>query len=149
MIAYEGKYVNYGQELRLKFIFPIQFPFNIGGPKMKQPTQISKIQCLKHYLRLSLPQFMRGDFILVVLHMFNQIKLFQSGVITCRATKIDGKPFAKMVSTLTKEQIRKAADNMTKGIEDSSIACQFLQKTETSCKSIGYAAVLISSGVSR
>ena len=37
-IAYGGKYVNSGQELRLEFIFPIQFPFNIGGPKMKRPT---------------------------------------------------------------------------------------------------------------
>ena len=45
-----------------------------------------------------------------------------------------------MVSILTKEQIRKAADNMTKGIGDLIIACQFLQKTETSCKSIGYTA---------
>ena len=83
---------------------------------------------------------MCGDFILVVLHMFNQMKSFQSGFISGRATKIDGKPSAEMVSILTKEQIRKAADNMTKGIEDSSIACQFLQKTETSCKFIGYAA---------
>ena len=39
--------------------------------------------------------------------MFNQMKLFQSGVITCGATKIHGKPFAEMVSTLTEEQIRK------------------------------------------
>ena len=60
--------------------------------------------------------------------MFNQMKSFQSGVITCRVTKIDGKPFAEMVSTLTKEQIRKAADNMTKGIEDSSIAFQLNKK---------------------
>ena len=140
MITYGGKYVNSGRELRLEFIFPIQYPFGIGGPKMKRPTQISEIECLKHYLPLSLPQFMRGDFILVILHVFNRMKSFQSGVITCRATKIDGKLFAEMESTLTKEQIRKAADNMTKGIEDSSIACQFLQKTETSCKSIGYTA---------
>ena len=58
--------------------------------------------------------------------MFNQMKSFQSGIVTCRATKIDDKPFAEMVSTLTEEQIRKASDNITKGIEDLSITCQFL-----------------------
>ncbi len=83
MLAYGGNYVN-ARELRLECIFPVQFPFGIGGPKMNRPTQISEEACLQHYLHLSLPQFMRGDFLLVVLHMYNRIMSFQSGLITSR-----------------------------------------------------------------
>ena len=40
MLGYGGNYVN-ARELRLECIFPVQFPFGIGGPKMNRPTQIS------------------------------------------------------------------------------------------------------------
>ena len=42
MLAHGGKYVSCGQELRLEWIFPIVFPFGVGGPKMEHPTQTSK-----------------------------------------------------------------------------------------------------------
>ena len=54
MLAHGGKYFSSGQELRLMWISPIVFPFGVGGPKMKRPTQISQIGCLKHYPRISL-----------------------------------------------------------------------------------------------
>jgi hypothetical protein len=83
MLQYGGKYVTSGKDLKLEWIFPVQFPFGIVGPKRKCPTKISEIEHLKHYLRLSLPQFMRGDFILDVLYMFNRMNLFENGIITC------------------------------------------------------------------
>ena len=36
MLAHGGRYVSSGRELRLELIFPIQFSFGIGGPKMKR-----------------------------------------------------------------------------------------------------------------
>ncbi len=42
------------------------------------------------------------------------------------------------MSTLTKEQIQKAADNLANEIEDNSAVAQLLLKAESSCKSIGY-----------
>ena len=111
MLAHGGKYVSSGRELRLELIFPIVFTFDVGAPKMKRPTQISEIECLKHYLRISLPQFMHGNFILVLLLMFNRIKAFQCGVITCRSTRFNKRSFAEVIETSTKEQIKSAAKN--------------------------------------
>ena len=75
-----------------------------------------------------MPQFMQGDFILVVTHMFNQIKSYISGLITCRSTSINSQPFAEAISTLTEEQIKLAADEKKINVEDSSVAGQFLSK---------------------
>jgi hypothetical protein len=81
MLIHGGTYIN-GRELHIECIFSVQFPFGVGQLKIKRPTQISEMVCLEHYLRLSLPQFMRGDFLLVVLHMYNRIKSFQSDLTT-------------------------------------------------------------------
>ena len=139
-----GGYVNASKELKLENVFPIQFPFGLGGPKQKRPTRISQQACLQHYAHLSLPQFMRGDFLLVVLHMMNRMRSFQSGLITCRSLGLNGhQSFAESISTLTDEQIKAAAENITKNIEDNSVAAQFLRRAETSCRSIGYTAASV------
>ena len=139
-----GGYVNASKELKLENVFPIQFPFGLGGPKQKRPTRISQQACLQHYAHLSLPQFMRGDFLLVVLHMMNRMRSFQSGLITCRSLGLNGQQsFAESISTLTDEQIKAAAENITKNIEDNSVAAQFLRRAETSCRSIGYTAASV------
>ena len=72
--------------------------------------------------------------------MFNRIKSYTSGIITCRSTSINGQPFAEAISTLTEEQIKLAADKKKINIEDSSVAGQFLSKVNTSCKAIGYSS---------
>ncbi len=138
MLQYGGKYVTSGKDLKLEWIFPVQFPFGVGGPKRKRPTKISEIECLKHYFRLSLPQFMRGDFILVVLHMFNRMKSFENGIITCRSLRINGMLFADVVAKLTEQQIQKATKNLRNNIDDQSIAAKFLLQVESSCKAVGY-----------
>jgi len=140
LLAYGGKYVSSGRELRLESVFPVQFPFGLGGPTARRPTQISEVECLKHYLRLSLPQFMRGDFLLVVLHMYNRIVSYKTGLIMCRTPRLHGKSFAELISTLTEAQIKAAADRISHGHEDTSVAAEFLRKAETSCKAIGYTA---------
>ncbi len=134
-----GNYVNATTELMLENVFPIQFPFGTGGPKTHRQTKISQESCLQHYTKLSLSQFMRGDFLLVVLHMLNRIRSFQTGLITCRYPGSDGqKSFAESISTLTEEQIRTAAENIDNNIEDNSLVAQFLRQSDTSCRSIGY-----------
>ena len=139
MLAHGGKYVSSGRERRLEWIFPTVFRFGVGGPKMKRSTQISEIECLKHYLRISLPQFMHGNFILVVLHMFNRIKSFHS-IITCRSTRFNDRPFSEVIPTLTEEQTNSATKNLANEITDTSPTAQFLQRIETSCKPIGCTA---------
>lgn len=84
LLVHGGNYVNTGKELKLESVFPSQFPFGLGGPKSSCPTHISEEACLKHYLHLSLNQFMRSEFILVVYHLYNRIMSYRSGLITGR-----------------------------------------------------------------
>ena len=133
-----GKFISSGKALKLENIFPLAFPFGIGGLGMNRPTSISDTECLKHYLRLSLSSFMRGDIILVISHMFNRIQSFTSGLVKCRSKKRHGKPFGEVISTITTEDIKTAAENITNKIEDNSIAAQFLKDSESSCKAVGY-----------
>jgi hypothetical protein len=44
------------------------------------------------------------------------------------------------MSTLTDDQIKAAANTLSKNVPDSSVAGEFLQKAEISCKSISYTA---------
>jgi hypothetical protein len=133
-----GDFVN-SRDLLLENVFPVQFPFGTGGPKQKRPTAVSEEACLQHYMRLSLPQFMRGDFILVVLTMMNRIRSFKTGIITARARGLnEQQTLAESISTLTADQIRLAAENIDNNIEDNSAAAKFLRHANTSCKSIGY-----------
>ena len=139
LIGYGGNYVP-GRELKLECVFPLQFPFGIGGPKMKRRNNISELECLKHYMRLSLKQFMRGDFILVIIHMYNRIMSYRSGIITCRSKMIGDQSFAEAISTLNEDQIKLAMEKKSKNIDDNSLAGTFLSKVQTSCKTIGYSS---------
>jgi hypothetical protein len=135
-----GNYVNANTELKLENVFPIQFPWGSGGPTQHRPTNMSKEAAIQHYTRLSLKQFMRGDFLLVALTMMNRIRSFKTGIMTCRSLGNGQQSFAESISTLTDSQIKKAAENITNKVEDDSVAAQFLRRTETSCRSIGYTA---------
>ena len=53
-LASGGRFIRSGREIRPEYNFLIIFSFGVGVPKMKCPTQISEIEYLKHYLRLSL-----------------------------------------------------------------------------------------------
>ena len=44
LLVHGGRYITSGRELRLEMVFPVQFPFGIGGPKMKRPTSIPEDQ---------------------------------------------------------------------------------------------------------
>lgn len=81
---------------------------------------------------------MRADFLLVVLHMISRQRSFQTGLVTCRCIRSGQQTFAESISTLTEDELRIAAENITNNRDDNSNAANFLRKAETSCKSIGY-----------
>ena len=85
--VYEGKYINAGHGLKLENGMPIQFPFGQGAPVLtkKRRVPVSKIECLKHYFCHSLPQLKRGNFILVLNHLCNQIMSYKTWIITYRS----------------------------------------------------------------
>jgi len=70
LLFHGGEFVK-GHKIPMHSMFPIQFPFGLGGLEMKRPTKISEEECLRHYMNLSLPQFHRQDFILVLLGMYH------------------------------------------------------------------------------
>ena len=58
----------------------------------------------------------------------------------CSPIRINRRPFAEVIVTLTEEQIKSAAKKLANDITDTSLTALFLQRIETSCKSIGYTA---------
>ena len=107
---------------------------------MNRPNKISDEECIKHYMHLSLPQFHRQDFILVLLGIYNRIKSYQTGLIQCKAKMKDGITFAEAVSKLTINDICKAVQRKDNGVNDGykSIASRFLNSVSTSCRPVGH-----------
>ena len=101
-----GNYAN-ESSLNLEDVFPVQFPFGFGGPNNSRRNQISQKVCLQHYLKLSLPQFIQGNFILVVNHIYNSILSFKSGIIKAESN-FHGSTLAEEVSTFTVADIEQA-----------------------------------------
>ena len=107
---------------------------------MKRPTTISDEECIRHYMQLSLLQFHRQDFILVMLGIYHRIKSFQTGIIQCRSKMVNGISFAEAVSKLTKDDICKAARRRDNGIvgDYNNVASRFLNSISTSCRPVGH-----------
>jgi hypothetical protein len=49
---------------------PIAFPFGTGDVDCKRSPKVTEVECLKHCLKLSLPQFQEGQTVLIIHHIF-------------------------------------------------------------------------------
>ena len=146
MLMYGGSYLK-SHEIRLEDAFPIQFPFGLGGPDMgvDRRVKVSTESCLRHYMRLSLNQFMRADFILVCYQMLCRSASFTTGLIKCRSD-FQGVQLGEKLSNLSIDDIKRAStrlsslqsDNQT--IHSHTDAESFLKSVTSSCKSIGHTA---------
>jgi hypothetical protein len=138
MILYGGSYLK-SHEVRLEDIFPIQFPFGLGGPKpdTTRKVPVSQEACLRHYMRLSLNQFMRPDFILVCYHIMCRASSYTTGLIKCRSN-YKGRSLAEKTSQLTVSDVEKAATDLMEKQENhepltnNSSAATFLKSISTS-----------------
>jgi hypothetical protein len=76
---------NYVADYRITLptLFPLHFPFRTGRIEEDRRNRVLVGECLKHFLRLSLPMFQRSDFILVIFHMYFRSKSFQSAYLKC------------------------------------------------------------------
>jgi hypothetical protein len=86
------------------------FSFGIGGPQMKQRVKVSLELCIQVYMRLSLGQFMEGQTILVMNHIYNRQMSYKTGVMTYRSS-IDGIPLGEKLFTLATEEFEQIKDN--------------------------------------
>jgi hypothetical protein len=62
--------------LTLPSLFPLHFPFGHGGIEDDRKTHVSTEECLKHYLKNSLPRFKHADIILVISCIYFRKKMF-------------------------------------------------------------------------
>lgn len=84
LLVYGGKYANMA-EIELENLLPFAFPYGTGTPKQKRPNRVSFQACIQRYMRLAMLQFMRGDVILVMNHIYGRQVSYQSGVMTSRS----------------------------------------------------------------
>ena len=120
-------------------MFPVQFPFGVGGLQ-KRPTKISPPEAMRHYVRLSLPQFQRADFILVLYAMYQRAQSFQKSVITCKS-KLDSSTLGEKLSTITQEQLNAVTKQVldSKGSNSSNATMNKLfHSISANCKSVGH-----------
>ena len=128
-------------ELCLTHIFPLYFPYGTGKIKEKRKNAVSELECMKHYLRLSLPQFQKADFILVLGHMLFRKQVFNSAFVRCMAkTGEDGITLGEKFSRVTDQEMLRFAEvpNLQNGITERDTASCMLHTIKASCKSVPY-----------
>ena len=146
MLMYGGNYLR-GHEINLEDMFPIQFPFSSGGPTLgkKRKVDVSNESCIRHYMKLSLNQFMRPDFILICYHLLCRSASYTTGLIKCR-TQFQGKTLGDMISKLSVGDVHLAAKQLNRmqrnnePLQTNSSAASFLKSVTTSCKVLGHFA---------
>jgi hypothetical protein len=86
---------NFVQDIRLKLekVFPITFPFGVGGPDAERENKVSYVNCLEQYRNLCLPNMHRDDIILISHHLKNRFISYKYG--KCR------QQFHKMINTVS------------------------------------------------
>ena len=144
LLMYGGSYLK-GHEVNLEDAFPIQFPFGTGGPNLgkKRKVEVSNEACLRHYMRLSLKQFMRPDFILVCYHLMCRSASYTTGLIKCRSN-FQGQALGERISQLSAGDVYKATTELNRmqesneSLERTSTAASFPKSVTTSCKVLGH-----------
>jgi hypothetical protein len=134
LLVYGGNYKKC-TELLVEDLLPFAFPYGKGGPKQDRPTNVSIESCIQRYARLANKEFLRGDTILVLHHIFGRQLSFKSGVITCRSN-VGGTSMGERFANLTERELRTALQNdASQQNEDSQ---QLIRGISTSCRALGH-----------
>ena len=80
---------------------------------------------------------MRGDFILLLNHMYNRQKCFQTASLRCRSS-IRGSSLAEKISLLNVEDLNLAILQKQTGQTATGTAGDYLKTVTTSCRPVGY-----------
>ena len=128
--------------LSLPDVFPLYFPFGTGGVRdVKRDSNISESECLKHYLKLSLPQFQKPDVILVISHMLCRLESFKTATIRCLTAFGPGdERLGGKYSMITDQEILKYSDveNLNANADSDGIGKSLLHTIKACCKSVPY-----------
>ena len=141
-----GDYASHFDVKKLENVFPAVFPFGSGGPTLDRQNPISDEELIRHYLRLSLPQFMESEFVLVANYLLGQILSFKSAVMKCRPLVDEhGTAVGDEIGRLTVEEIEEllsGEDEEDHGSDDgaNTTAKRFLRAVSASCRHLGTSA---------
>ena len=119
------------KELDVENVLPFAFPFGLGGPNTKRRTRMSAEACFQRYFRLSMKQFLRGDIVLILGHMYNFILSYRSGVIACQ-NRISGVPIGETLAKFKPSDFAEFNSNekVSRGNK------MLLSVLQTSCKTL-------------
>ena len=134
LLVYGGKYANMA-EIELENLLPFAFPYGVGTPKQKRPNRVSFQACIQRYMRLAMLQFMRGDVILVMNHIYGRQVSYQSGVMTSRSN-VRGETLGEQFSKISVEELQAAADENDP--QTSTMVKTLMKSIFTSCKALGH-----------
>ena len=136
-----GNYSSHSDVMHLENVFPTIFPFGSGGPTLKRRSTISKEEVIRHYLRLSLPQFMESEFVLLANYLLGRILSYESAKITCRP-RLDenGTAVGDEIGKMSIEEIQAATEEEQRNGSMSGLkgrAKMFLKAVRASCRQLG------------
>jgi hypothetical protein len=134
LLAYGGTYAK-NADMKIENKLPFAFPFGIGGPQMKQRVKVSLELCIQLYMRLSLGQFMEGQTILMMNHIYNRQMSYKTGVMTCRSS-IDGIPLGEKLSSLSTKDFEQIKENNNDNLNATTKS--FLKAISTTCRAMGH-----------
>lgn len=132
LLAIGGSYANM-KELRVEDVLPFAYPRGIGGPKYRRRTPLSAEGWFQRMFRLSMKQFMTGDVILVLGHMYNRLLSYRTGVIACRSL-VNGEPIGETLSRFTADDF----NSTTTTGEKTEATKTLLNAVETTCTALGH-----------
>jgi hypothetical protein len=137
-----GNYASHFDVKKLENVFPAVFPFGSGGPTLDRRNPISDEELIRHYLRLSLPQFMESEFVLVANYLLGQILSFKSAVMKCRPLVDEhGTAVGDEIGRLTVEEIEELLSSEDEEDDSTNTAAKkFLKAVSASCRHLGMSA---------
>ncbi len=96
---------------KLSQLCPIAFPFGTGDVDCKRSPAVSEMDCLQHYLKLSLPQLQEGQTMLIIHHFYQRRKSFLSGIVKCNMSN-NGNTIADQLATITIDDLEHTIKEM-------------------------------------
>ena len=82
-----------------------------------------------------MPQFMRGDVILVLNHIYGRQLSYKSGVMTSRSN-VGGELLGEKFSKIPVEDLQEAADETNS--KQSNLVTKLMKSISTSCRALGH-----------
>ena len=134
LLVYGGDYKK-SKELCVENMLPFAFPYGLGGPKGLRPTRVSFESCIQRYARLAGREFMRGDTILVLHHMYGRQLSFKSGVITCRSN-VNGNTLGEHFANISVQALQTVLEKDENQLDPQTRA--LIKGISTSCRVLGY-----------